>query len=71
MCLQSEEFVRDYMLKNGNKDGGVQQGQANVQIATKYFPIPWRLTTSTVPEALRASLARLGLPKCSLYQQHW
>uniref|UniRef100_A0A7S3VNR4 NADP-dependent oxidoreductase domain-containing protein n=1 Tax=Dunaliella tertiolecta TaxID=3047 RepID=A0A7S3VNR4_DUNTE len=61
----SEEFLKEYMQKAGNKE------PVDIQVATKYFPLPWRLTSSSVPDALRASLARLGLPRISLYQQHW
>eukprot|EP00983_Pelagomonas_calceolata_P101192 1158666-Pelagomonas_calceolata.AAC.3 len=62
---RSEEFLKEYMQKAGNKE------PVDIQVATKYFPLPWRLTSSSVPDALRASLARLGLPRISLYQQHW
>lgn len=41
------------------------------QIATKFAPLPWRLTSDSVPIALKASLSRLGLSKCSLYMIHW
>lgn len=41
------------------------------QIATKFAPYPWRLTADSVPAALKASLARLQLPKASLYMIHW
>ena len=41
-----------------------------VQIATKYFPLPWRFAASAVAEALTASLKRLQVPTVALYQVH-
>lgn len=40
-------------------------------IATKFFPLPWRLTAGQVVSALRGSLKRLGVPIVDLYQAHW
>jgi aryl-alcohol dehydrogenase-like predicted oxidoreductase len=40
------------------------------QIATKYFPVPWRLTAQSVSEALTASLNRLQVERVELYQVH-
>jgi aryl-alcohol dehydrogenase-like predicted oxidoreductase len=40
-------------------------------IATKFAPLPWRQSASAVPDALRASLGRMGLQKTGLYMQHW
>eukprot|EP00967_Tisochrysis_lutea_P074739 scaffold100548_cov15-Tisochrysis_lutea.AAC.1 len=31
----------------------------------------WRLSSSSVPLALKASLERMRLPRTSLYMQHW
>ncbi len=42
-----------------------------IQIATKYFPLPWRFSPSAVSEALTASLTRLGVTAVDLYQVHW
>jgi aryl-alcohol dehydrogenase-like predicted oxidoreductase len=42
-----------------------------IQIATKYFPYPWRFTPQTVTQALDASLARLQLSSITLYLVHW
>jgi aryl-alcohol dehydrogenase-like predicted oxidoreductase len=39
-----------------------------VRVATKFFPFPWRLTGNALKRALKASLARLGLPQVDLYQ---
>ncbi len=41
-----------------------------VMVATKFFPMPWRLTKNSIPGALRESLKRLGLEKVDLYQIH-
>ncbi len=42
-----------------------------VRVATKFFPLPWRWTKSSVVSALRNSLERLGLDRVDLYQVHW
>lgn len=42
-----------------------------VYIATKYFPLPWRLSGSAVADTLTASLRRLQLATVDLYQVHW
>jgi aryl-alcohol dehydrogenase-like predicted oxidoreductase len=42
-----------------------------VLIATKFFPMPWRLSAKSVPAALRGSLARLRRESVDLYQIHW
>jgi len=42
-----------------------------VLVATKFFPIPYRITKGSVVPALRRSLERLGLERVFLYQLHW
>ena len=42
-----------------------------VLIASKFFPMPWRLSAKTVPAALRGSLTRLRREYVDLYQIHW
>ncbi len=42
-----------------------------VQIASKYFPLPWRWHRSAIAEALGASLERLQSSQMCLYQIHW
>jgi len=42
-----------------------------VQIATKYFPLPWRWQRSDISKALTASLERLQMSQICLYQIHW
>jgi aryl-alcohol dehydrogenase-like predicted oxidoreductase len=49
----------------------MQTANQPVQIATKYFPLPWRITAKSVSEALTASLQRLQLESVPLYQIHW
>ncbi|NEQ50605.1 MAG: aldo/keto reductase [Leptolyngbya sp. SIO3F4] len=49
----------------------VQQVEAPVVVATKYFPLPWRFSAQAVADALTASLRRLQLPTVALYQVHW
>jgi aryl-alcohol dehydrogenase-like predicted oxidoreductase len=48
-----------------------QQTQHPIQIATKYFPLPWRWNRGAIAEALTASLERLQMSKICLYQIHW
>jgi aryl-alcohol dehydrogenase-like predicted oxidoreductase len=48
----------------------MQQTQKPVQIATKYFPLPWRFSASAVADALTASLKRLQVASVALYQVH-
>ncbi len=40
-------------------------------LATKFAPLPWRLTHGRLLHALRESLNRLGLSQVDLYQIHW
>jgi aryl-alcohol dehydrogenase-like predicted oxidoreductase len=49
----------------------VQAERNEVTVATKFAPWPYRLTASTLPRALDASLKRLGLAQVDLYQIHW
>lgn len=57
----SEELLGKFM----------QQTDQKVQIATKYGPLPWRLTGQSVSDALTASLKRLRVEQVALYQVHW
>ncbi|MEL7010463.1 MAG: aldo/keto reductase, partial [Cyanobacteria bacterium J06588_4] len=41
-----------------------------VQIATKYFPLPWRFNGQAVADTLSDSLKRLQLEQVALYQVH-
>lgn len=49
----------------------MQEMDQPVQIATKYFPLPWRFMGGAVADALTASLKRLQVPSVALYQVHW
>jgi aryl-alcohol dehydrogenase-like predicted oxidoreductase len=40
-------------------------------VATKFFPMPWRLGRGALLRALRASLRRLRLPRVDLYMVHF
>ena len=40
-------------------------------IATKFVPVPWRLTKGKLLDALKASLERLGVSQVDLYQIHF
>jgi aryl-alcohol dehydrogenase-like predicted oxidoreductase len=48
----------------------MQQADQPVQIATKYFPLPWRFKADAVADALTASLRRLQVARVPLYQVH-
>jgi aryl-alcohol dehydrogenase-like predicted oxidoreductase len=48
----------------------IQASDRPIQVATKYFPLPWRLGAQAVEEALTASLKRLQLNHVPLYQVH-
>lgn len=49
----------------------VQETDRPVQVATKFFPFPWRFNGQAVAKALAASLDRLQLTCVPLYQVHW
>ncbi len=48
----------------------LKQTNQSVQIATKYFPLPWRFSKQAVADALTASLKRLEVEQIALYQVH-
>ena len=48
----------------------LKQRDRPVQIATKYFPLPWRFNKQAVAEALSDSLKRLQVEQVALYQVH-
>ena len=58
---KSEKFLGQFMQATGR----------NVQIATKYGPVPWRLTGQSVSDAVTGSLKRLRVEQVALYQVHW
>jgi aryl-alcohol dehydrogenase-like predicted oxidoreductase len=49
----------------------IKKTTKSVQVATKYGPTPWRITSKSVSEALTASLKRLQVEQITLYQVHW
>jgi aryl-alcohol dehydrogenase-like predicted oxidoreductase len=49
----------------------IRESGAQVTVATKFMPFPWRLSRDHLVTVLRKSLARLDLPKVQLYQMHW
>ena len=56
----SEELLGQFMQQTGR----------SVTIATKYGPMPWRITGQSVSDALTASLQRLRVNQVALYQVH-
>lgn len=48
----------------------LKQTTQPVQIATKYFPLPWRFNAQAVAETLNDSLKRLQVEQVALYQVH-
>ncbi len=48
----------------------LKQTTQPVQIATKYFPLPWRFNSDALADALTASLKRLDVEQVALYQVH-
>lgn len=62
-----------YGLGNSEKLLGafVAESSAEVVIASKFFPLPYRLSGRQLLAALRHSLRRLGMPHIQLYQMHF
>ncbi len=48
----------------------VRESEGKSAIATKYFPLPWRIFGQSVTDALTESLKRLQMDTISLYQVH-
>jgi len=48
----------------------IKQSGQSIYIATKYMPVPWRVTSQQVTQAIRASLDRLDQERVDLYQIH-
>lgn len=57
---RSERLLGEFIAESG----------ANVLVATKFMPFPWRLTRGRLLHALKKSLERLGMPSVDLYQMH-
>lgn len=62
-----------YGLGNSEKILGefIAASGADVIVASKCFPYPWRFSSKALLKALRRSLRRLGLAQIQLYQMHW
>jgi aryl-alcohol dehydrogenase-like predicted oxidoreductase len=58
---RSEQFLGQFLAED----------RREVIIATKFMPFPWHLRRDSLVEALKRSLARLGLERVDLYQIHW
>ena len=58
---ESERILGELAKKNA----------APVVVATKFAPLPWRLSARSVRHALDASLERLGMASVDLYQIHF
>ncbi len=48
----------------------VKTRKEKIYIATKYMPVPWRVSAKQVSDAVDASLSRLGVEFIDLYQIH-
>ena len=57
---KSESLLGDFM----------RQVDSPIQVATKYFPLPWRISASSLSDALTASLKRMQVDAIALYQIH-
>jgi aryl-alcohol dehydrogenase-like predicted oxidoreductase len=58
---RSEQLVGEFASAAG----------ADIAVATKFFPFPWRFGRVAVVDALRRSLDRLEMEHVALYQLHW
>ena len=62
-----------YLFGGSEKTLGqvLPQHRAQVVLASKFFPYPWRLGKSSLKAALQRSLQRLGLPQLDLHILHF
>ena len=60
---RSERMVGQSMRETNSRD--------QIVLATKFAPLPWRLSPGRLIHALRESLNRLGLSHVDLYQIHF
>ena len=58
---KSEKYLGKFLKESG----------AQVIVATKFMPYPWRLTKNALLKSLKNSLKRLDLEQVDLYQVHW
>lgn len=59
---RSEKFIGEFLRARPGTE---------IVIATKFFPLPWRVLKGSLVDALRASLRRLYVARVDLYQTHW
>jgi len=48
-----------------------QNERANILMASKFMPYPWRLSRSSLIDSLKANLKRIGIRHLDLDQLHW
>ena len=62
-----------YLFGGSEKTLGLllPEHRADVVLASKFFPYPWRLTKASLKEALHASLQRLAVAQLDLYILHF
>ncbi|XP_010542710.1 PREDICTED: uncharacterized oxidoreductase At1g06690, chloroplastic [Tarenaya hassleriana] len=65
-AINSETLLGRFIKERKQRDPGVE-----VEVATKFAALPWRLGRQSVITALKDSLSRLGLSSVDLYQLHW
>lgn len=65
-AVNSETLLGRFIKERKEKDP-----EAEVDVATKFAALPWRLGRESVVNALKDSLYRLGLTSVDLYQLHW
>ena len=68
---ESEKLIGQFMQEGNRQADAADQAKSPVIIATKYMPLPWRVSDQAVADALTASLKRLKLASVDLYQVHW
>ncbi|KAG8460718.1 hypothetical protein KFE25_010773 [Diacronema lutheri] len=61
---RSEELVANCVKR-------LPPGARRVAVATKFAPVPWRMTASSLVDACAASAVRLGVETIDLYQIHF
>ncbi|GAQ77734.1 NAD(P)-linked oxidoreductase superfamily protein [Klebsormidium nitens] len=57
------KFIREYP--------GSEESKANIHVASKFAPYPWRITTGQMVDACKASAKRLQMEQVSVGQLHW
>lgn len=65
-AVNSETLLGRFIKERKQKDPNVE-----VEVATKFAALPWRLGRESVLSALKDSLDRLEMTSVDLYQLHW